>query len=370
MASAHRGDGPVAAEQAADQRAPGSQCRGPSRVPVAQRARPTVAAADAISIGLWPTGYVTSGADAAAGLGQGTEQRVGVAREHLVLDPDDVERRASRRPSSTSSRELLHGVICTPNDAVMTGPPHHSPWTGSHRARSRAPGRRSRSGTTRSAPSAAPRHPPGAAARPAWRPSSTTAGARPSVGSSSTRTSGPEQDRPGDREHLLLTSAERSGSHPRAFLQPGEHLEQLRRGQGSLPAVQARDGDVLGNGEGAEQPATLGHEVHPGPGDLDCAAAAEVSTVQAYRPARRAVDPAHRTGQGRLAGAVVAHDGHHLTGAHLERDAPQHLRAPVRGPQVDDLKHGALPGRSRRGPRSRGPGRGSPHRRPRRGEGR
>ena len=160
-------------------------------------------------------------------------------------------------------------------------------------------------------------------------------------------------------------------SHPRAFLQPGEDLEQLGGRQALAAGVQARDGDVLGNGQGAEQPAALGHERSP----------------RAWRPRRRC----SRGGLGRpgvssrssrgatphtararvdLPAPLSPDDGHHLTGAAPRARRPAAPPRPVRGPQVDDLKHGALPGRSRRAPRSRGSGPASPHRRPRRGEGR
>ena len=88
-------------------------------------------------------------------------------------------------------------------------------------------------------------------------------GMMPRLGSSSIRKRGPRHERARDREHLALAARERAGPLAHALPQHREEREDALEhllAPLRVAVAERAEPQIVGDGEAAEEPATLGHE--------------------------------------------------------------------------------------------------------------
>ncbi len=139
---------------------------------------------------------------------------------------------------------------------------------------------------------------------------------------------GVEDQGAGDGEHLLLAAGELVAHVAAAFLEAGEH------GVGGLdgPGAGAGDGgEVLLDGEGAEDVALLRDPADAGGGAALGAERGEVGAGEADGAAEAAGDAGDGVDEGGLADAVAAEDGEGFSLCEAERDAVEDGGSAVAG---------------------------------------
>jgi hypothetical protein len=130
------------------------------------------------------------------------------------------------------------------------------------------------------------------------------------------------EQRPGDRDHLLLPAGERPCTLPRPLPQLGEKVvdEVVARLVVALGQTQ-----VLLDGQAREDVAVLGHVADAAANDAVRRERRQVLSGEPHRsaPANEAEDRAQRR---RLADAVPSEQRGHTSFGNVERDALQHMR--------------------------------------------
>ena len=95
---------------------------------------------------------------------------------------------------------------------------------------------------------------------------------------------------------------------------------------------------VLDDIEVVAQREILVHDLDPELGRVLRPVDAHLPAVEEDLPRVIAVDPCHALDEGRLAGTVVADEGHHLAGTHLEVDVGQRLHRAERLRKIAGLE--------------------------------
>ena len=158
--------------------------------------------------------------------------------------------------------------------------------------------------------------------------SSTMIGARPSSGSSSSRTRGLSTSARRDRQHLLLAAGQLVAEILPALVEPREQLIDLVGG----PAAGLRDrGQVFLHGERFENVALLRHPADADMGALIGAQPGDVGAVERNRAAEITGDADDGIDQRGLAHAVAAEQGERLAFGERQRDVGKHDRFAVTG---------------------------------------
>ncbi|CAB4924237.1 unannotated protein [freshwater metagenome] len=160
-------------------------------------------------------------------------------------------------------------------------------------------------------------------------------------------------ERPAHGEHLLLTTRQQAAGLVAALGQDREQVEHPVAGLGAgclVPHGVPAGPEVLGHGQVAEDPPSLGHLDQPAPDDVRGVGPGEVLPGEGDRAAgdRAAVGlqrPGDRAQQRGLAGPVGPQDGDDLPGRDGQRDVGQRGDRPV----VDDVE--VLDGQQRCGHR-------------------
>ena len=101
----------------------------------------------------------------------------------------------------------------------------------------------------------------------------------------------------------------------------------------------AADVEIFPHGEIGEDAAILGHETKAAPGDLERPQPRNLFAKKANHAVALRNEPHQRLDRGRLAGAVAAHESHHLAAADVKRRLKQYLRGAVPGLQSLDFEH-------------------------------
>jgi len=149
-----------------------------------------------------------------------------------------------------------------------------------------------------------------------------------------------------DGEHLLLAARQRPARLATSLLQNRkvavDFLEQqlaaLRRDPGT---VEPRP-EILEHRQQAEDPSLLRHPRDAEPGQPVGRHARQVAPVEGDAAGRPAHHPHDRLERRRLAHAVAAEQADHLTRAHLDRHAVEHVRLAVVGVDVLEDEHQVL----------------------------
>ncbi len=158
---------------------------------------------------------------------------------------------------------------------------------------------------------------------------------------------GVEEQRPRNRQHLLLPAGELEAEVALAGAQGREQCEDpLERPASRLPiaavimAAGAREhGEVLSHGQAGKDAALLRHEAEPKASDAIGRQRADIAIAK-LDPAGPRLEIAHDGENGRgLAGAVAAEEAHHLFFPHGQRDAVQDVAVAVEGMDVVELEH-------------------------------
>ena len=146
--------------------------------------------------------------------------------------------------------------------------------------------------------------------------------------------------RSGHGEHLLLATAHAAARAVGHLAEVGEELEQLlgrpqRRGAavGPLAAGLAAHLEVLHHREVGEHAPVLGHEAQAQARRMVRLGLRDVVAQEADRAAPLGQHAHQRLERGGLAGAVAAHERHHLAAPHLQVDVVEDLRGAVPGAQ-------------------------------------
>jgi hypothetical protein len=148
-------------------------------------------------------------------------------------------------------------------------------------------------------------------------------------------------ERPGDRQHLLLAAGEQARGLPRPLAQDGEIGVGTLDVAGHRVAVGARVGahqQVVAHREQREDLAPLGHvgeaEAHDPPRVL----AGDLAAVEAHAAAQRLDDAGDGLEDRRLAGTVAAEHRGDLAAPHLEAHAADRADRPVGALDVGELE--------------------------------
>src|SRR5713101_796113 len=169
---------------------------------------------------------------------------------------------------------------------------------------------------------------------------SLTAGARPSKGSSRSRSW-----RLPDRARAMATIC---CSPPEPLPDAGEELEDalgLPADALAAPPPEPAELEVLGHCEGRDEPAPLGHEAHAQARDRLGGVAGDLAPGELDAASGRR-GQAHHALEGRgLAGAVAPKQGHHLARSQLERDLVEDMALAIEGVDAGDAEHRG-PGRA------------------------
>src|SRR5712691_6968473 len=175
-------------------------------------------------------------------------------------------------------------------------------------------------------------------------------------------------ERAGEREHLLLSAAERAGLLVAAVLQPWEVLEDawsFLAERAPLAADVGPHAEVLPDAELREQATPLGNVRDAGPRDGVRSPASDLLPREDDLAAAVAHRPGDRTQRRGLSGPVCPEQGDDLPFGDRQRDAVQRLDRPVArldAAQLKQRRHFPLPGMPRLRPDSPGPRRASPPR--------
>ncbi|CUI47771.1 Uncharacterised protein [Achromobacter xylosoxidans] len=159
---------------------------------------------------------------------------------------------------------------------------------------------------------------------------------------------GLRDQRPPDRQHLLLTAGKIARQAAAAFVQPRKiSVHQVEIGLGAGPAAErvGRGHQVLLDRQILEHAPSFHHMRQPGAHQVLRPRPRGVAAVEQDAPARQLailqVEQArHRLQRRRLTGAVAAQQGHDGAGRHRQRQAAQHLhRLVVDHLDVVDVQH-------------------------------
>jgi hypothetical protein len=141
-----------------------------------------------------------------------------------------------------------------------------------------------------------------------------------------------EQGAP-EREHLLLTAAERPGQLIPALMQAGEQavdaIEVPDRFDVASSTTVGAQPEVLDDAERRRHVAALRHDGETGSDQATRAQRADLFAFELDRPARRPHEPGDRVDEGRLAGAVGADEGDELSGPDVKADLLHRLHRAV-----------------------------------------
>ncbi len=171
----------------------------------------------------------------------------------------------------------------------------------------------------------------------------TMSGARPSDGSSSSRSSRPAHQRPRDREHLLL--AARQGAA--ALSEPLPQTREQRQDSLNVFGEFAFGGDggaylqIFQHRHARKYASAFRRLCELEPGDLVGRQPGNVAAVEGDRPFARPRVAAHRHHQGGLAGAVGADQRDDLAGIDVEVDALERPHVAVKGGDAANGKEGS-----------------------------
>jgi hypothetical protein len=146
----------------------------------------------------------------------------------------------------------------------------------------------------------------------------------------------PPQQRPRDREHLLLAAGQQAR---RAVLELRERREVPVARLGVEPLALRAELEVLGDREAEEDPAALGHVGHAEARDRARADRRGVPAVDRDPALHRPDDPGHGAQRRRLARAVRAQQRHDLARADREVEVAHDRGAVVAGVERVDLQH-------------------------------
>ena len=160
------------------------------------------------------------------------------------------------------------------------------------------------------------------------------------------------EERPRDRDHLLLPARERAGPLRGAL---AELRKELVDEVVPWVAASLREPEVLLDGQPGEDVPVLRHVADAAPHDGVRGQPRDVLAVQLDRAARPRDEPHQGAHRGRLADAVPAEHGRDAVGGDVERDPLQDVRLAEVDMEIADGERGAL----RRG-RCRVGHRGSP----------
>jgi hypothetical protein len=150
----------------------------------------------------------------------------------------------------------------------------------------------------------------------------------------------------GDGEHLLLAAAQLSAELVLALRQVGKQRKQLLRrpgrGRGAVgPGARglAADVKILQHGEVGEDAAILRREAEAEPGDAERLEPGNVDAGKAHPAAPRRHQSHDGPHGGGFAGAVAAHQRHHLAAADLEIQIVENARRSIPGAEIFHREH-------------------------------
>ncbi len=158
------------------------------------------------------------------------------------------------------------------------------------------------------------------------------------------------QQRPADRQHLLLAPRQRAGELPQPLAQPWEQADdevEPLGPPGKGPAIDAAQQQIVAHRHLRKHQPAFRHLRDAELDDLVRRHVGKVLAVEFQRAAGGPDQPADAVNERALAGVVGAEQGHHLALLDLQRHAIENLPAAVSGGQGRDLKH-RVPRRNRR----------------------
>jgi len=153
-------------------------------------------------------------------------------------------------------------------------------------------------------------------------------------GSSSIKEPGAGHEGPADGQDLLLAAAQGAPRPGGPLLEDGEALANFLQVPAHLPlvpAVKSPQFQVGGDAQGAEDPAAFRHQGQAQGDDALRRHTGEVLAGELNGPLPGRQQPGNGPQSGGFAGAVAADEGHHLSGAHMQRDALEHRQSAIPG---------------------------------------
>src|SRR5438067_4232968 len=146
---------------------------------------------------------------------------------------------------------------------------------------------------------------------------------------------GVSHERPRDREHLLLAAGQLVATHRATAGEDREELHYL----GLVPAIRDRprgDGDVLADGQIAEDAAALGYERDACASDLMGRRGGEIGAIDVHAPTSRSQKARDRGDRRRLARTIAADERHGFSRGDVEINALQDMAFAVVGMEPAD----------------------------------